>query len=626
MPPLQLPESDVDLSPHTGYTRAHWEAAADGLLHSAWRFASPAGARLDFPGPPSGSGPASDGLEGFARSMLIAAFRVAGSGGDDPHGWLGRYARGLAAGTSARSGERWLPIRDHDDGGQPLVESASIALSLRLTRPWLWDRLEPGVQDEAADWLRGALTAVPAPNNWYLFPAMVAGFLEAVGRGDTETVRVRERADHLLDAWYRGDGWYSDGEGRAFDHYNGWALHFYPVLDAHLDGRRTHHADRLREFLGTFGYWFGADGAPLYMGRSMTYRFAASASIALGAVTGDSPLPGGQSRRLLSGSLKYFLDRGSLNGHGLLSLGWHGEHAPTLQRYSGPASPLWAAKAFACLLAPADAPLWTETERGAPVEQGDRVLASEAPGFLVQTTSGDGIARLHNHGSDKIRPPAAAGAAGADPLYNRLGYSTASGPTDARNEADNHVSLIWRGHRSARRQIVPIGAAAHGDWGWAGSWHQPVFDSSSPTVPGLRIESYVVVHGNAEVRIDRVVDALYEMRAEHTGWAVGEGGPVSELEPLAGWEGAGRVIAPAGTAFASFATMPRLGAPVAGTRVFVALARLRGADTPPVGVDDVEVHDDVVRFRFDPAGGGEGGTAPAIAVDLTRGTVEEVRA
>ena len=142
---------------------------------------------------------------------------------------------------------------------------------------------------------------MPAPNNWYLFPYTVAGFLESVGRGDAETARARERAEYLLDTWYRGEGWYADGDGRAFDHYNGWALHLYPVLDAHLaddKDRLTRLGARLREHLDSFGLMFGADGAPIHFGRSLTYRFAAASAVALGALTGHTPLSPGSSRRL----------------------------------------------------------------------------------------------------------------------------------------------------------------------------------------------------------------------------------------------------------------------------------------------------------------------------------------
>ncbi len=117
-----------------------------------------------------------------------------------------------------------------------MVESASVALGLRLTRPWLWDRLAPDVQDRAEQWLRarcgscsGGQQLVPLPVHRRRVPGVGGPGRRGDGPGP-------ERASELLEHWYRGDGWYADGDGRAFDHYNGWALHLYPLLDAHLAG------------------------------------------------------------------------------------------------------------------------------------------------------------------------------------------------------------------------------------------------------------------------------------------------------------------------------------------------------------------------------------------------------
>lgn len=589
--PFVLPADDRALSPLTGYTRAHWEAAADGLLHAAWQWATPGRALLDLPGRPSGSGVRSDGLEGYARTFLAAAFRVAGAEGKDPHGWLDRYADGLAAGTRTPGRddtESWPLIRDHTVFGQPMVESASVALGLRVTRPWLWDRLDGPVQDRAEEWLRGALRHTPAPNNWYLFPFTVAGFLESVGRGDARTARVRARALDLLEGWYRGDGWYADGDGRAFDHYNGWALHLYPVLDAHLSGDQellAHYGGRLREHLESFSLMFGADGAPLHFGRSLAYRFAAGAAVGMGAVSGHTPLSPGASRRLVSGSLRYFLERGATGDDGLLSLGWHGPHEATLQHYSGPASPYWASKAFVSLLAPADHPLWTAPEEAAPSEGPDRVLSVPAPGLLVHSTRADGIVRLHNHGSDHVRPHEGESAAEADPHYGRFAYSTATGPSSAVNVADNHLSVRVGPARSVRRRIRPLGAG-HGDgWGWAASWHMPVFPGQPPAVPGLRVESVTFVRGRHELRVHRLLGVPAGARVEQTGWATAPGAsPRSLLHGLYGWESEEEVRAPQGTAYTRWAVMPRLAVDAEGTVVLVALASLTGeADPAPVG-------------------------------------------
>lgn len=133
-----LPPEDRELSPYAGYTRAHWEAVADGLLRAAWQWATPRGALLDLPGRPSASGVRSDGLEGYARTFLAAAFRVAGAGGKDPHGWLERYAEGLAAGTATPGrddAESWPVIRDVHVGARGVRSPAGTSRAVPRASP-----------------------------------------------------------------------------------------------------------------------------------------------------------------------------------------------------------------------------------------------------------------------------------------------------------------------------------------------------------------------------------------------------------------------------------------------------------------------------------------------------------
>src|SRR5690606_23184691 len=96
---LPLPDEDTERSPVTGWTRTHWATVADNLLLAARRYASDGGAHLDLPGRPSRSGVLSDGLEGWARTFPLAAMRVRGEAGADPHGHLDFYRRGVVAGT-----------------------------------------------------------------------------------------------------------------------------------------------------------------------------------------------------------------------------------------------------------------------------------------------------------------------------------------------------------------------------------------------------------------------------------------------------------------------------------------------------------------------------------------------
>ena len=132
----------TDLAPITGWTRERWAALADRMLLAVRPFASPHRARVVRPGEPGGLGADVDALEGFARTFLLAGFRLAGERGADPHDLAGWFAEGLAAGTDPASPERWLRPDEH---GQAKVEAASITLILDLTRPWLWGRLDARV-------------------------------------------------------------------------------------------------------------------------------------------------------------------------------------------------------------------------------------------------------------------------------------------------------------------------------------------------------------------------------------------------------------------------------------------------------------------------------------------------
>ncbi|MGW0820212.1 DUF2264 domain-containing protein [Streptomyces sp. NPDC002845] len=500
MPPE--PPEDRTLSPYTGYTRAHWEAAAEALLAAVEPYATADGALYHLPGDrTSWSGRLSDGLEGYARTLLLAAFRK-----DEKA--LERYGDGLAAGVSGV----WPRIEDRS---QPLVEAASIAFALRLTRPLLWDRLDDSVRQRAAAWLGDALTAEPWPCNWELFPVTVGGFLEEIGH---EPELARRVIDHRLDRieqWYLGDGWYTDGDGRKFDYYNGWAMHLYPVLHAWLanDERLLDlYGGRLSRHLDDYARLFGGDGAPLHQGRSLTYRFATTVPLWLGALTGHTPLPPGETRRLASGALRYFLVRGAVDDRGLLSLGWHGPDPAVLQGYSGPASPYWASKGFLGLLLPPDHEVWTATEEAGPVERGDELRPVGPPNWLLQSTSSDGIVRLHNHGSEDVR---------YDPFYTRLAYSTVTAPVPLAEPAESYDNSVIVDGDASRAGIEPLGV---GD-DWVASRH---------TVGGgTRVTNVVLAHGAVEVRAHLVSGAAPGTPVRLTGWAARDG-VRAEMVPVLG--------------------------------------------------------------------------------------------
>ncbi|RJL32791.1 DUF2264 domain-containing protein [Bailinhaonella thermotolerans] len=608
-PYLALPPTDRVLSPRTGWTRAHWEAVADRLLDALVPHASPGFARVLPPGRGSWSGLVLDGLEGFARGFLLAAFRIAGAGGEVRPELLERYARGLASGTDPASGEAWPEITDCS---QQMVEAAAIALALHETRPWIWDRLSPGVRERVVDWLAGFVGKRTWENNWMLFQTVTEEFLRSVG-GPHEPAEITRGLDRI-EEWYAGDGWYTDGPGRNFDYYNAWALHLYPLMWTRMsgdEGRAAVYRERLREFLGTYQHFFGADGAPIHHGRSLCYRFACLAPVWLGALCDATPLEPGRTRRLASGVLRHFAERGVPDRAGLLPLGWYGTFLPATQPYSGPASPYWAAKGFLGLLLPPGHAVWTAPELPLPIESGDVTAAIPAAGLLLHGTRHDGIARLVNHGSDHNPPPPAEAA--DDPHYAKLAYSSRTAPDaspDAfRRGVDNHLALLDGDAVSRRARVHPLACSGR----QASSWHEV-------RLPGgeeARVESHSLVRGPWEVRVHYVTaparvavreggHAVAAASAPETargdGWALARrpDGLTSAVVGLYGWREAEVAAAVEANAFGPRSATPYLWSP-GDPGVLVSLVVLSGDAVHPGALREavgVDVQGDSVTVVF----------------------------
>ncbi|WP_240675292.1 DUF2264 domain-containing protein [Cellulomonas endophytica] len=448
-----------------GWDRDRWGRLADDLLLAVRPYASPDHARITPPGGPGGYGTAVDGLEGFARTFLTAGFRLAGERGADPLDLAAWYAEGLAAGTDPHGAHRWVRLEEH---AQAKVEAASIALVLDLTRPWIWDRLAPRVQEQVVDYLAPAVGDDTYPRiNWVWFRLVVQTFLRSVGGPHALDEMRDDLATH--DSFVRADGWLSDGAERSFDHYVGWALHLYPTLWARMGGaqdlaapRRAGDTAMLDRFLQDAVHLVGGDGSPLVQGRSLAYRFAAAAPFWVGAVAGVPSVAPGRLRRSASAVVDHFVRRGAPDERGLLTLGWHGAWPALAQSYSGPGSPYWASKGLLGLALPADHPVWTADEEPLPVETADHARTVRAAGWLVSGTRADGVVRVVNHGVDHALP----GAVGGDsPLYARLAYSTATAPLlDAAawsDPVDGSVVLVDAvGRRSHRTGFRPVAAQA----------------------------------------------------------------------------------------------------------------------------------------------------------------------
>lgn len=531
---------------------------ADRLLAAVRSYASPSGARITLPGREGGFGGAVDGLEGFARTFLLAGFRLTGEGGADRTNLAEWYAHGLDAGSDPHSSERWVRLGDHP---QAKVEAASIALVLDMTRPWLWDRLPARVQDQLVHYLAPATGDHTYPQtNWVWFRLVVQTFLRSVGGPFDLGEMQADLATH--DSFSRADGWLSDGPERSFDHYAGWALHLYPTLWARMAGaadlaapRRAGDVAALDRFLGDALALVGADGGPLIQGRSLIYRFAAAAPFWVGAIAEVPSVSPGALRTAALAVVEHFVQHGAPDQRGVLTPGWFGTWPMLAQSYSGPSSPYWASKGLLGLALPADHPVWRAPAEPLPVQRGDILHTIRAPGWLVSGTRADGIVRVVNHGTDHA---AEGTAAGDSPFYARLGYSTATSPLldehawsnpydqavvllDVAGRTTHRAGMrtlaIENGHTDSVRPSAASGGgrspSAYGASTATAHWLDPDPDhddlgsgwTGTPTVAG-HLTVHSVVRGPWEVRV--VVPSHVSADAvalDVSGWAIAADAP-----------------------------------------------------------------------------------------------------
>lgn len=605
-------DEDRELSPYTGWTRRHVADLADRSLLALRPWATPGHARFDLPGPSSGSGPISDGLEAFARTFLTAGFRLAGAD-VDAHDHAGWYARGLIAGTDPDSDERWPTLAER---GQARVEAAAIAIALHESRRWIWDRLSPREQERIIDWLAGSIGTPYSLSNWRWFQNVTQAFLRSVG-GPYDKAELAENLE-FLDSCYLGNGWYSDGrpDGRGgnVDWYAGWVMQQFslwycrisagePGIEARLDTYR----ERLRDYVASAADLFGADGAPLYQGRSLVYRYAAVGALWTGAIFDANPLPPGRLRRTCVGAIRYFADRGAFDGNGLLSLGWHGRFEPMRQSYSGPGSPYWASLGLAGLALPDTHPVWSEREQPAPIdpdfEDADHARSIRPIGWLVSGTVADGIVRVVNHGVDHSGAEPVA----ENPLYNRYGYSTATAPVQpsggAADPLDNQVVLVDAAGRSSQRPVIDLVTI---DDHRAESRQVARFARQAPDEgfdegPELRCVS--ILRGAIEVRVvrlgpvpagedgpDRLTISGYAVprRPSPGAWT----DLISEVHPLTPGAITGRAVHPGENAFGADLEVPWAGydAPEPGRWYAVAIALGAHPPTWPTLTTDPSGH------------------------------------
>lgn len=247
--------------------------AAEALLKPLQQYRSPGMARIKL-ATATGAGYSETAaqLEGFARplwvvpSLLKKQSQSSGATIGDPD-ILTAWIEGLKTGTDRTSSEYWGDMGDFD---QRAVETEAIAFAL-LTAPERFVPSEPAERDRLAAWLRQINHRRLPENNWSWFRVFVnLALVKTLGVPIEEVREVVERDLRLLDSFYVGDGWSTDGlwgdERKQADYYSGsFALQFAQLLfvrlsDGYDDARTERYKNQAREFAVGFWRYFDTNG------------------------------------------------------------------------------------------------------------------------------------------------------------------------------------------------------------------------------------------------------------------------------------------------------------------------------------------------------------------------------
>jgi len=399
----------------------HWRSSAESLLKPLAALMRPGKADLPLPGPASNHGPIADRLESFARPCLLAAHWLHSEPSANES--LSRnqiadwFRQGLLLGTDPGSSEYWGPTANHH---QHTVEMAALTLALQVARPALWEPYSPKERAQIAGWFASIRGAGLHRNNHMMFNVMTLAFLDQEGFGRKADKATSRFIMDTIESMSLGGGWFIDGMNETVDYYNAYAFHYYGLWWAKLYGKsEPARARRWKEwaaaFLKDYIHFFSTSGENPPFGRSICYRFAATAPFGLAEYAGVSAIPPGQARRACTRNLDFFLQKlgapaslpasseGAAQAQGnlgILSLGWTNEFPPIAEAYSCPGSVYWAAKAFAPLLLPPSHKFWAAPEKPLPsqasIASSDRpdrtdrsALAIPQAGLVVRCHEGD---------------------------------------------------------------------------------------------------------------------------------------------------------------------------------------------------------------------------------------------
>ena len=318
-------------------------------------------------------------MEGLSR-VLWGLFPLMAAGDSTPYS--DKYIAAIKQGTDPHSAGYWGEAGPYD---QRLVEMAAYGLGLALLQENLIERFSERELMNLHAWLNQITDATMPDSNWNYFAIMVQlGFKRAGLPYDQQAI---DRRFAMMDAYYLGEGWYSDGPGRPKDYYISMAFHFYGLIYATLSGDEA-RSEVLRQrsalFAEDFIYMSAPDGASVPFGRSLTYRFAMVAFWSAVAFSGLEVFTPGIVKGIILRHLRWWQQQPITDRDGILTLGFAYPNLAMCEDYNSPGSPYWALKTYLILALPESHPFWQADEQPLPTLTETRVIP-HAQQILIHT-------------------------------------------------------------------------------------------------------------------------------------------------------------------------------------------------------------------------------------------------
>lgn len=253
--------------------------------------------------------------------------------------------------------------------GQPVVDTAFLALALLRAPHQLWDGLSQDDKTNLITAFKATRSTKIPETNWLCFPAVTeAALWKFTGECDMAPIK---KALERHETWYLGDGIYGDGPRFHWDYYNSYVIQ--PMLlciaavceekGDSLGKLRPIILERARRHSFQLERLISPEGTFPVMGRSSTYRFGAFQDLSLMALLHQLPgeLKPGGVRAALTAVITRMLSRpGTFDAEGWLQPGSVG-HQPTLSEgYISPGSPYLCAVGLLHLGLPLNDPFWTD--------------------------------------------------------------------------------------------------------------------------------------------------------------------------------------------------------------------------------------------------------------------------